>query len=413
MFQVRADETNRHIAVDKHRGVTHTIPRMDSIATRLIAVGGLLLLALALEAFGRHTRLPRISLLVLLGFVLGPSVLDLVGPGNQPALDAVSVVALSMVGFLVGGKLSFRMLRRVGNQVLWFSLWEVAVTFAVVAGGLLLLSQPLELALLLAAIATATDPAATLDAIRESGRINRFSEILTGIVAIDDAWCLILFSLVLVVLQAASNSHIELGFLFHGMVELTGSIALGVLLGLPFAFVSGRIRRGEPTLLEALGMVMLCGGLAQWLGLSYLLSCVCLGVTVVNLARHHHRPFHAIEEIEWPFLALFFIYAGSWLTLDALMQGGLLCLAYFLLRLLGRIGGGITAGIPRRVDSREAFWTGGAMLPQGGVAMALAFVAADIYPHHATQLGAVVVSAVFFFELLGPIASRISLNQFA
>ena len=411
MCQVSAGESSGNTALDKGGGLAHTILHMDSIATQLIAVGGLLLLALALEAFGRHTRLPRISLLVLLGFVLGPSVLAVMEPGNQPGLDTISILALSMVGFLVGGKLSVRMLQRVGHLVLWFSLWEVAVTFAVVAGGLLLLSQPLELALLLAAIATATDPAATLDAIRESGRSNRFSETLTGIVAIDDAWCLILFSLVLVVLQAASNSHIELSFLFHGMAELAGSIALGVVLGLPFAFVSGRIRRGEPTLLEALGMVMICGGLANWLGLSYLLACVCLGVTVVNLARHHSRPFHAIEEIEWPFLALFFIYAGSWLTLDALKQGGLLCLAYFLLRLVGRVSGGLVAGLPRWVDSREALWTGGAMLPQGGVAMALAFVAAGIYPHHATQLGAVVVSAVFFYELLGPLATRISLNQ--
>ena len=287
MSQVSAARSSGSSAMDKYGGLTHTIWIMDSVATQMMAVGGLLLLTLALEAFGRHTRLPRISLLVLLGAALGPSLLNVMAPGNQPGLELVSILALSMVGFLVGGKLSFKMLHRVGHLVLWFSLWEVVVTFAVVAGGLVLMSQSIELALLLAAIATATDPAATIDAIRESGRNNRFSETLIGIVAIDDVWCLILFSLVLVVLQAASNSHLELSFLFHGMAELAGSIALGVVLGLPFAFVSGRIRRGEPTLLEALGMVMVCGGIAQWLGLSYLLSCVCLGATVVKMARHH------------------------------------------------------------------------------------------------------------------------------
>jgi len=374
-------------------------------------VGGLLLLALALEAFGRHTRLPRISLLVLLGFILGPAVLELIDTSAHEGFNFVALLALSMVGFLVGGKLSLRLLNRVAKLVVWLSLWEVAITFSVVAAGLLLLSQPLELALLLAAIATATDPAATLDAIRASRTSNRFSDTLTGIVAIDDAWCLILFSLVTVVLHGVGSSEVNAMYLVKGFGDLTGSILLGVLLGLPMALLSGRIRRGEPTLLEALGMVMLCGGIAVWLELSYLLACVSLGATVVNTAKHHQRPFHAIEEVEWPFLALFFIFAGSSLTLDAIEQGGLLCLAYFSLRVLGRLGGGVMAGLPAWVDSRQAAWTGGALLPQGGVAMALAFIAAESYPEHGEKLGAVVVAAVFIFELLGPIATRLCLDR--
>ena len=384
---------------------------MNNAAITLISVGALLLCALALEAFGRHTRLPRISLLVLMGFLLGPAALDMIDPRANEGVNFVAMLALAMVGFLVGGKLSWRLLRRVAGLVLWVSLWEVVVTFSVVATGLLLLAQPLELSLLLAAIATATDPAATLDAIKASGRSNRFSDTLTGIVAIDDAWCLILFSFVLLVLHAAQTAQLDLLFLAHGLAELCGAIVLGFLLGLPLAFLSGRIRRGEPTLLEALGMVMLCGGSAAWLGLSYLLACVSLGATVVNIAKHHRRPIHAIEEVEWPFLALFFISAGSRLSLEAIERGGALCAAYLLLRILGRLGGGLVAGLPRRVDSRQARWMGGAMLPQGGVAMALAFVAAGAYPEYSTSLGAVVISAVFVFELLGPVATRFCLDR--
>jgi NhaP-type Na+/H+ or K+/H+ antiporter len=263
-----------------------------------------MLLALLLEAFGRHTRLPRISLLVLLGFILGPAALGLIDTKAHEGFNFVALLALSMVGFLVGGKLSLRLLHRVAKLVIWLSLWEVVITFSVVAAGLLLFSQPLELALLLAAIATATDPAATLDAIRASRTSNRFSDTLTGIVAIDDAWCLILFSLVMVVLQGVGGSEVNAMYMVKGFGELTGSILLGVLLGLPMALLSGRVRRGEPTLLEALGMVMLCGGIAVWLELSYLLACVSLGATVVNTANTTNGPSTQSKKLNgrfWPY----------------------------------------------------------------------------------------------------------------
>jgi hypothetical protein len=52
---------------------------------------------------------------------------------------------------------------------------------------------------------------------------------------------------------------------------------------------------------------------------------------------------------------------------------------------------------------------GGAMLHQEGVAMA--FVAEVAYPEYSRPLGAVVISAVFIFELLGPVATRICLDR--
>lgn len=382
---------------------------MSALALELVTLGGLLLLALLAEAVGRHTRLPRISLLILLGFLLGPAWLGVLDPRFATSFEFVSVLALSMVGFLVGGKLSGELLHHLGRLILWLSLWETLATYAVVALGLLLLGVDLGIALVLASIATATDPAATFEAIRENARDGPFARTLAGIVAVDDAWGLMAFSLTVLGLQAATGEVADLSaleFLRHAGVELFGALLLGVALGLPMALLSGRVRKGEPTLLEALGMVLLCAGLAQWLQLSHLLACVALGVTVANLASHHRRPFHAIEDIEWPFLSLFFLFCGAYLTLDAFRGAGTLLLAYIVLRLLGRIVGGWVAGIPAWVDAHDARWMGLAMLPQAGVALAMAFVAADLYPALAETLLPVVISATVLFELFGPMVSR-------
>jgi Kef-type K+ transport system membrane component KefB len=379
------------------------------ITHELILLGALLLLALAGEAVGRHTRVPRISLLVLLGFILGPAALDLVDPRDSASFGFVAVLALSMVGFLVGGKLSTSVFKASGGAILRVSVVQALVTFGVVAGGLLLLTVPLELALLLAAIATATDPAATLDAIVQSRRSSRYADTLTGIVAVDDAWGLILFSLSIALIQVLTTSTIDNGFLLHLSRDLLGAIALGVLLGLPMALLSGRIRKGQPTLMEAMGMVMLCAGLAHWLAVSHLLACVVMGITVVNLARHHKRPFHAVEEIEWPFLAIFFIFSGAYLTLESLGAVGGLLVAYLFLRVTGRLLGGFMAAL-RSGDSAGAYrWIGLAMLPQAGVAMAMAFQAVSLYPALQDSLLPLVIAATVVFELVGPVLTRMLL----
>jgi Kef-type K+ transport system membrane component KefB len=308
-----------------------------------------------------------------------------------------------MVGFLVGGKLERKLFRASGWLILRVSALQALATFSVVAGGLWLLRVPPDLALLLGAVATATDPAATMEAIRDSGKGGRFAQVLTGVVAVDDAWGLILFSVALLVIQLMAAGVADHAPLLEAAREILGAAVLGFGLGLPMALMSGRIRRGEPTLMEAVGMVMLCAGLAQVLHLSSLLACVVLGVTVANMARHHTRPFHAIEEIEWPFLALFFLFSGAYLTTEALGHAGVLLLAYLVLRVAGRVVGSGVSSLGAGSDAPLARAMGLAMLPQAGVAMAMAFQAGSLYPHLQDRLLPVVIAAMVLFELAGPV----------
>ena len=384
---------------------------MESAAHQMLVFGTLLILALLAEALGRRTRLPRISLLVLLGFVLGPAVLDYIDPIHSPGFEFVAVLALSMVGFLVGGKLSRKLFRRSGWLILRLSAGQAVVTFTVVTLGLLLLSVPTDLALVMGALATATDPAATMDAIKQARAKGRFPSALTGVVAVDDAWGLIIFAIVVLVIQLMSSGAVDHFPLLHAARELFGAIALGVGLGLPMALLSGRIKKGQPTLMEATGMVMVCAGLAVALHVSYLLACVAMGITVTNFARHHKRPFHAVEEIEWPFLALFFLFSGAYLTAEALGAAGLLLMAYIGLRIAGRLSGGWVTSLGAGDDASFSRWMGVAMLPQAGVAMAMAFQASALFPSLKDSLLPTVIAATAVFEFIGPLATRWALSR--
>jgi Kef-type K+ transport system membrane component KefB len=99
-----------------------------------------------------------------------------------------------MVGFMLGGELTLETLRNYGKQVFGISLGIVVGVVAVMFAGLSLLGVPMPLAIMLAGIAPATDPAAVANVVHKLRARGRFTETLLGIVAIDDAWGLIAFS---------------------------------------------------------------------------------------------------------------------------------------------------------------------------------------------------------------------------
>lgn len=93
----------------------------------------------------------------------------------------------------------------------------------------------------------------------------------------------------------------------HSTQQDRPAALVGCGIGVPMALLTGRVRSGEPTQAEALGGVLLCGGVALFLDVSFLLAAMTMGVVVANLARHHRRPFREIEGIEWPSMVLFFV----------------------------------------------------------------------------------------------------------
>ena len=384
---------------------------MVSLAEFFLTLGAIFLLALMTDLIGRKTFLPRVSLLILLGVTIGPSGLDMIPVNGHYWFPAVADMALVMIGFLVGGQLTKEFLKSSGKEVLVISLAMVIVTIVTVMTGLLLLGLPLEAAFLLGAIATSTDPAATVDVVNETKSTGPFTNTLLGIVGVDDLWGIIFFTLTLSLAMAFTHAQGISAIIATGLWDIGGALVLGIVVGLPMACLTGRVRSGEPTQIEALGFVFLCAGLAFWMEVSFLLSSMILGVVVTNLASHHNRPFHAIEGIEWPFLALFFVLSGASLHLETLVSAGHIFILYVLLRLGGRYLGvrlGALGGHSSQ-PIRQYMWQ--ALLPQAGVALGMALFACQRFPHLQQTIMPVVISGTIIFELVGPIMTKYALAR--
>ncbi|MBZ2169619.1 cation:proton antiporter [Marinobacter sp. F4216] len=376
----------------------------------LLLIGGIMLLALGAHTLGQRLHVPRVTLLILVGTLAGPEVLDLVPASISDNFPLVTELTLAMVGFLLGERMSVRDLKQ-GREAIIVSLAVTLVTAGLIFVAIWAVTGELLAALILAAIATATDPAATLDVVRQTRARGPLTRLVTQVVAIDDAWGALLFSVLLVFAMLVSGNGADVtGTALHGLYEVAGAILLGAILGLPMGWLTGRLKPGEPMLLESAGFVFLAAGLAGALEVSYLLTCMTLGVTVANVASHHVRPFRSIEGIIEPFLAMFFFLAGFRLDWSVLPTVGGIGMAYIIVRIIGRVAGGFAGGVLAGSDPRVRFHSGACLLPQAGVAMGLALVASDRIPE-LTYLVPLVIASTVLFELIGPPVTMHQLKQ--
>lgn len=379
-------------------------------ASALVFLGVILSVSILADVVARRTRLPRISLLVLVG--LGVAVVQqlVLGQAEPAPLDGLGEpliqLALVMVAFLLGGELTVERMRSTGPLILILSLSVILVGALLLGVGLLALGFPLAVAVSLAAISVATDPAAVSESVRESGDTRLRARLLLGIVAIDDAWGILAFGLAMTLLGWWLSGDGQAALAMAGW-ELGGALLLGAAIGLPAAWLTGRLRPGEPTQVEAIALILLLAGLSSWLEVSALLAAMVAGALVANLSRHHTRSFNEVEHIEWPFLVFFFVLSGASVDLRHVADALWLTLAYILLRLAGRYLGGLLGVRLARVRQADLPRDIGlALTPQAGVAMGMALLAAERFPEHGPLLLSAVVGSTLVFEMIGPLLVR-------
>ncbi|MDR5897953.1 cation:proton antiporter [Halomonas vilamensis] len=400
---------------------THISEQSETVTTSawtLLVLGVLLSLSIVVDTISRRTALPRISLLVLVGVGYALIQQGLLGHDAEPLnglREPLINLALVMVAFLLGGELTWSRLKSTGPLIIALSVAVVIGSLVTVFAGLWLLGYSLVVAVSLAAISVATDPAAVSEAVAESDEKSDsksdaksdekslVARVILGIVAIDDAWGIIVFGLCMALLSWIGATSGEAS-LVHTVWELGGAVLLGLALGFPAAWLTGQLKPGRPTQAEALALMLLMAGFSSYLNVSALLTAMVAGFVIVNVSSHHTRSFNEIEQIEWPFLVFFFVLAGASLKLAHLSTALGLVGAYIVLRSIGRyLGGYLGVLAMRRREPRLKTNIGLGLLPQAGVAMGMALLAAERFPEQGQLIVATVVTSTIIFELFGPL----------
>ncbi|MCD6328482.1 cation:proton antiporter, partial [bacterium] len=273
----------------------------------------------------------------------------------------------------------------------------------------------LPLALVLGGIASATAPAATVAVIRELKAKGPFTTMLLAIVAIDDAIALLIFAFGLTIAEALLAAGPEgTVFVWLGpLMEIVGSLLLGLLVGIAHHLVAGRIKRELETMTVSLGIITFASGLSMLLGISPLLTIMVAGFVLVNLSRRNQRVFASVERIQGPIFIVFFTLAGTQLHLENLLTCGIIGSAFLIFRFVGKVGGAHLGALSANVRGAARRYLGLALLPQAGVAIGLMLVAQESSQFSMFRgiLVDVVLASVALNELIGPPLTAIALKR--
>ena len=407
--------------------ITHIQTWIHDLGIPVLAVIGVLTIAglYSGKAFGL-LRLPSIIGFMIVGVLVGPSLLGLVDESLSDSLGFIANIALGFVALSIGLELDFAELRKLGRGLIIVIFAESLLAFVVVAGAIYLLTRDLPLALTIGAIAPASAPAGTVAVIQEYRASGNLTRALYAVVGFDDGLGIIIFGFA----AAIARSILEhaAGAAAEGVWLLIATplkeVGLSFLVGAVSSFlfiVLARATKGErDTFILTFAIVLLTIGVAEAFHLSLILTNLIVGMAVANTQRSTLTGSirEGLTSVMPLFFVLFFVLAGANLHVAALPSLGLIGVVYIASRSIGLVGGSWLGAVIGRLDRIIRKYLGLGILSQAGVAIGLSVIVKQEYSaisEWGATIGAAVITTItatsIVFEIIGPIACKIGLKK--
>ncbi|MFN2225046.1 MAG: cation:proton antiporter [Anaerolineae bacterium] len=388
----------------------------------LTVIGLLIAVSFLGSKLFQRVGIPQVVGFIVVGVLLGPSFLRLVPLSLSEDLYFISEIALGLIGFDIGSHLLFGELRQLGRSLLFILIFEAVGTFVLVTAGIWVITRSMYTGLIFGALASATAPAATVDVLAEYDAKGPLTTSLLAVVGMDDALALVLYSLAAAFaesLLARSGAPSLLHVLELPLVEIGGSLLLGVGMGLLLDRIMCRMKVQHDAMAVSIGFVFLCVGLSEALSFSLILTTMILGMVVVNRCPEHGRHIRFTIEQAGPVIyVLFFTLVGARFQVSLLPSMGLLGIAYVLLRSAGKFGGAWLGGTVGGAAPAVRNNLGLGLLSQAGVAIGLALSSAGRFSGYGDEgqaLGALIINVItattFVVQIVGPIGVKLAISR--
>jgi len=370
--------------------------------------------------FFQKIKFPQVVGYIVIGLIVGESGFHLVNHGDIKAFQPFNFFALGIIGFLVGGELKLEIFRKYAKQFTAILFGEGLGAFVLVGAGvsffLYVIFKNTSVALaggvVFGAIASATDPASTIDVLWEYRSKGVLTTSLVAIVALDDALAMTLYGLGTSVAQMLTSDSgsimMEMGKVSF---ELFGAIILGGVCALILTFLLRWIHhQPERSLAFAIGLILLLISLSVYLKLDVILAAMTLGFVLTNLVpRRSERLFGVMRSFSIPIYVLFFVLVGARLGLSQ-MPGWLWGVVgiYVAGRSLGKMAGAYVGARATGSEPVVRRYLGMGLFAQGGVAIGLSIMASQrltgIMVEEGLSLGDVIIFGVTATTLIAQLA---------
>ena len=329
--------------------------------------------------------------------------------------DPLTQAALGIIAYLIGGSMTIDQIKRLGRSILSIALFESLGAALLVFVAVLLFAPAiigvdgLTLALIFAAVSVSTAPASTVAILHQYNARGPMSTTLLGVVAIDDAFGIIIFSLIMVML----GGEVLTQTLSHAAGYILFAIIFGGVMGWLLTWLGRQLRTDQMRIILIIGTIFLVIGAAEVFHISVLLSAMALGFSSRYFVKSGGGElFRPVENIEEMVFVIFFTLAGAHFEYGVFQDYFVLIALYLVARLVGKMAGAALGARIASAPPKIGRWLGMGLMPQAGVAIGLSLTIAQ---HPAfSEVGVIVVNVILattlIYELLGPIAVRYALR---
>lgn len=408
----------------------------------LLSLSIALLAGMLLSRLAKLAQLPAVTAYLVTGILVGPYVLGQLGveglgfvDGSIERFSIISDVALGFIAFSIGNEFRLSQLKKIGKQATIIGILQAVVTTIVVDAALIAFHfirpdvLPLEAAIILGAIASATAPAATLMVVKQYKAKGPVTDTLLPVVALDDAVGLILFAVSFGIAKAIGTGNVDLiSIIVNPLLEIVLSLSLGAIMGFVFSFCERFFHSRSKRLSVSVGFVILTIGLSMMkfeigkvhLAFSPLLTCMMLGTIFCNICDFSEELMDRVDRWTSPLFALFFVISGAELKLSIFTSGMVVLVGviYIISRSAGKYSGAFLSSKLAKSDKNIVKYLGITLLPQAGVALGMSNLVQQNIPNLGAQgalIAEIVVNitlfAVLVYELIGPLLTKIALQK--
>lgn len=407
---------------------------MTQTASIFMSLSIALLSGLLLSRLAKKVKLPAVTAYLISGVLIGPFVLgalDIPGIGitakQIEGFGLISDLALGFIAFAMGNEFRLAQLKKIGKQATVIgvvqALFTTVVVDVVLIGLHFVMPDKLSLsaAIVLASVATATAPAATLMVVKQYKAKGPVTDVLLPVVALDDAVGLVVFAISFGVAKSISTGMVDvLSVILEPLLEVVLSLGLGFIMGLLFTLCEKYFHSRSKRMAVSVTFVMMTvaisclkfdmGGIH--IGFSSLLACMMLGTVFCNMCEVSEELMDRADRWTTPILILFFVISGAELELSVFADRAVVVvgIVYIIARSVGKYFGANISAKMTKSDPNIVKYLGITLLPQAGVALGMAIKAIELGPDGAIVRN-ITLFAVLIYEIVGPFLTKIALTK--
>ncbi len=397
------------------------------IIVLLAGIGGILILARTFAELGKKIKMPVVMGEILLGIILGPTILGSITPefctwafpkagAAKVAMDGITSLAVVMLLFVAGMEVQLQIMLKQGKTAVYTSFTSMVIPFILGFSAVWLLpgfftfasDRKLVYALFFG-IAMAVSALPVISRILMDLNLfkTKVGMIVIAAAIFDDLIGWILFSFVLG-LMGQEGEIKSIGFTI-GMIVGFGLFMLVIgrsVINGALPWIQRKLSWPGGVLSIALGLCFLGAAFTEYIGLHAILGAFIVGIAFGDSVHLQEREREIIYQfVTNVFAPLFFVSIGFKVNFIENFDGALVALVFFLAvgcKVFGAALGGYMGGLTKR----ESLAVGFGLNARGAMEIILGTLALNVGLIDSKMFVALVVMALITSMMSGPLMKR-------